>query len=47
MFLATFRQSNALANANSYGQYQNQHGFGAGSGIAGAQAFRSQGPGGL
>ena len=36
--------SNALANANSYGQYAGPGGFGATSGIAGAQAFRNQGP---
>ncbi|CAH1717292.1 unnamed protein product [Chironomus riparius] len=39
-----YHASNALANANSYGQYMGPQGFGATSGIAGAQAFKNQGP---
>lgn len=33
-----------MANANSFGHYQNPQGFGSSQGIAGAQAFQSQGP---
>jgi hypothetical protein len=44
IFVFIHRQSNALANANSFGQYSGPGGFGGGAAHAGAQAFRAQGP---